>query len=92
MKILSKPSGQRLKTRAIDYGSGFGAALLMQTLSNWLGSSFWGSAVSAVVVGSIFPDERGTALTTMLGFTAGMSAGATSGNSQGDSNIQDEVM
>lgn len=75
MKILSKPSGARIKTRAIDYASGFGAAVLMNTLSNWLGSSFWGSAISAVVVGSIFPDERGTALTTMLGFTAGMAAG-----------------
>jgi hypothetical protein len=79
MKVLSKPSGQRLKNRAIDYGSGVGAALLMNALSNWLGSNFWGSAISAVVVGSILPDDRGTTITTMLGFTAGMSMSAGGG-------------
>lgn len=93
MKILSKPSGQRLKNRALDYGSGVGAAVLMNMLTNLLGSSFWGSAGSAVIVGSIFPDERGTALTTILGFNAGLAMVSSGAQSGAEDNLaSDSVM
>jgi hypothetical protein len=89
MKILSKPTMSGAKDRALDYGAGALAGYGYKTLSNMTGSSFWGSALSAIGVALFMPGERGRVIATTLGFNAGMMFG---GDNSGGDNTQEAIM
>ena len=92
MKVLSKPTMSGLKNRVMDYGVGVGAGAAYSWLSGRIGSSFWGSALSAIGVGLVLPGERGQVVTEMLGFTAGIALGSGAGSNASSSSSQESVM